>query len=164
MSSESTTVAVAAGFGSPEAPQIPGAIPAVARVALNAKNAVKIDLRSAASITAKFAPFERVTLLWASATLHLVPADTVTVACGWVPNTATLTDALVEHAFDGCELSTAKYAGVTAVVPLSEPNFGTELKALVSGNPSPAFAAVATGAVGFIKVKLLFSGSGVAIA
>lgn len=164
MGSEAPTVTVTAGFGSPETPTIVGAIPAVARYALTDQYMTVIDLRTDASIAAKFAPFERVTLLWASATLHLAPGDPLTVACGWVPNTATHTDAVVQSAFDGCELSTAKYAGMTAQVPLSEPTFGRELKALVTGNPSPAFATVKTGAKGFVKVRILFSGHGIAIA
>jgi len=164
MSSDAAPATLTAGFGSLEAPRIAGAIPAVARVALNNTAAVELDLRDSATIKAKFAPFERVTLLWASATLHVQAGDAATVACGWIPNTLTPADSLIQQAFDGCEVSTSSTAGVTAVVPLTEAAFGRELKALVTGNAAPSFAATKTKAVGFIKVKILFSGSGVAIA
>jgi hypothetical protein len=131
-------------------------------MALDPSRSVKIDLRSAATVVAMFAPFESVTLLWASATLHLAPGDAATVGCAWLPNTLNVNTVNIEKAFDGCEMSTAKYSGMTAVVPLTQPTFGRELKALVVGNPAPCFVADATSAAGFIKVKILFSGSGVA--
>jgi len=165
MSSDASSAALATGFGSSVPPQGAGVYRAVARVALSAADAVEIDLRAAADLRERFAPFESVQLLWACATLHVnVRSSAATVACGWIPNTLTASQELIEGSFDGCEISTATTSGVTAVVPLTETAFGRELKALVTGNAAPSFAASATPAVGFIKVKICFSASGSAIA
>jgi hypothetical protein len=133
-----------------------------------AKTATMVDLRSAADIVKMFAPFESVKLVSAEATITLANGPATRVSIAWVGNTTTASLNGILNAYDSLSVYSQTYGGTHAILPLSSGHpFGTELKTLVTGNPSPALCVHAESsgdmAPAVVRIRITFSASGVAV-